>query len=223
MSPDLDTDTTQQTKPEQLIAEIHHLRAEIQLKQSRGEDTLELEEELGARLQEHVILRCQTIKAESPPAKLEAEKKASLTEMRRIGPEKPMGFLPTLTLEILYEVDPEALKKELEGKGLKTLIINPDPQRPHTIGGALYAYDEQALGLLLEENKAILEEAGWPTETEAFVRQVESVTAPSGTKLFDLIADAFDDKTNLGRSDLGAPTRIFLHVKNRLRRALGNN
>ena len=109
-----------------------------------------------------------------------------------MGPTKPMGYLPVATIE-LCSITADDMRRELEAKGLRT--INAD-------GGchakpALYAYDEQALRRLLDENKTILIEAKWPTEPAKFVRMVAAKRARVGTKLYNLIAMAFNNPSNI--------------------------
>ncbi|KKU88134.1 MAG: hypothetical protein UY16_C0013G0044, partial [Candidatus Gottesmanbacteria bacterium GW2011_GWA2_47_9] len=94
------------------------------------------------------------------------------------------------------------LTREAKSKGLRTLRLLE--QESDVESGALYVYDETALQEHLERNKSILEAAGWPTTSEAFIRNLV-VSAPQKTPLFDVIADAFADYTNPQRLKPGTP------------------
>jgi hypothetical protein len=127
------------------------------------------------------------------------EKKTSyLKDIFNVGPLKPLGYLPLDTITDICGRDPADVQKELRARGLKTLRLTMTES--NIWSGALYAWDESALHSHLQKNAATLAEAGWPVQTEAFVRHLRHL-APSGTKLFDLIADAFADRDNGWRSD----------------------
>ena len=119
-----------------------------------------------------------------------------LNDLRKVGPEKPLGYLPLSTLIEICHIDPKTMQEELEKKGLKVMILKYG--ETNVIGGALFAFDEEALRRFLEEGAAILKKAGWPTNPESFVRHLRMPAGPK-TDLFDLIADVFGDKINPGR------------------------
>ena len=118
-----------------------------------------------------------------------------LSDLRLVGPEKPLGYLP---LDILdkYKIDSEELKEELRQKGLKILILSREESNICD-NGAFYAYDEAPLKKLLDNNRPILEKHGWPTEPESFVRHLKVSIKDKGD-LRELIADAFGDKPDHG-------------------------
>jgi hypothetical protein len=124
----------------------------------------------------------------SPARKIER----ILNDLRKVGKDKPLGYLPLSTIQEECRTDPDALESELRDKGIKTLRIpfNVDDEAP-----ALFAYDEAALTQHLNRNKQILESAGWPTEPEKFIDHLK-VFAPHRSELFDVIADAFADADN---------------------------
>lgn len=115
-----------------------------------------------------------------------------LNQLRRVGQEKLLGYLPLSTITDICHEDPKALQREAEGKGLKTLLLKYE--ECHIASGALYIYDPEKLQafLLLPENKSILERNDWPTQVADFVVQVAQVVAED-RPLFDLIALAFND------------------------------
>lgn len=136
------------------------------------------------------------ISEESFPSK---EIERMLNDLRLVGPNKPVGYLPLSTITGICKTDVAKLTQDLEQKGLKTIIFNQ--QESNVGGGALYAYDENALHKLLDTNKNLLTNSGWPTEPELFIRNLKN-HAERKTELFDLVADSFGDKTNLGRRDV---------------------
>lgn len=125
----------------------------------------------------------------------EQEKEKLLDDLRRVGPAKPLGYLPIDTLVHICDVKLEEIEKELKQKGLKT-IISSAKECGVTESGALYCYDEEALRQFLEKNREILESEGWPIDPELFVRYSIQFHANGKTDLFDVIADAYDDKKN---------------------------
>lgn len=129
-----------------------------------------------------------------------------LSDLSEVGPNKPLGYLPIDTLVEVCGVDIEAYKHTLNQQGLKTLQLS---MKESNVGwnGALFAYHEESLKQLLEERKSVLIDYHWPTDPEQFVRHL-NVPAPSKTPIFDLIADAFNDRFNSGRTDVEAEKGI---------------
>ena len=130
-----------------------------------------------------------------------SEKKVEdlLNDLRKVGPEKPIGYLPLSTLTEICHVDPKVMEEELKKQGLKILILTGEETR--VVSGALYVYSEESLSQFLKEREAILKKAGWPITPDSFIRHLKFY-ADRKTDLFDLIADAFGDKTNPGRKNL---------------------
>ncbi|MEO6509084.1 MAG: hypothetical protein ABIO02_03955 [Patescibacteria group bacterium] len=121
-----------------------------------------------------------------------------LNDLRNVGNDKPLGYLPLTTLIEVCKVDPQAIRTELENRGLKTIVLKQE--ECSISGGALFAYHQEALEHHLEKNKKILLSNGWPTEPEKFIRHL-NVVAAQKTELFNVIADAYGDKTNPGRKE----------------------
>jgi hypothetical protein len=133
-----------------------------------------------------------------------------LSDLIDVGPEKPLGYLPIDTLKDVCEVDVEDFARTLRVKGLKTIMLNMEESN---VGwnGALYAYHEDSLRNLLLEQRELLMQKRWPLDPEAFIRHLNNL-APSKTALFDLVADAFNDKYNTGRTDVEAePGDTFVY------------
>lgn len=138
---------------------------------------------------------------EDPEEKYEESPDNFLKDLLLVGSQKPLGYLPIDTLVDLCKVDLKRLQKELEGRGLKTVYLKEGRGRCNIASGALFAYDESALRALLASRKDVLRAEGWPDDPAKFVHYVATKYAKFGTPLFDLVADAFSDKNNRGRTD----------------------
>ena len=133
-----------------------------------------------------------------------------------IGLDKPMGYLWWAGIRACGH-DPEAYARDLANRGLTTFTVTKLPiiatDTPKIIDHktVLCTFDPKALGVFLSfpERQAILEAANWPTEPEAFARKVmaQDPSVPSPTPFFDLVADAFADKTNPGRLKTERPQK----------------
>lgn len=116
-------------------------------------------------------------------------------DLLNVGPHKPIGYLPMMAFH-----SEEQLKNILLQLILKNLTVTFFPENESlTASGALYVWDYKALTKHLNKNKNILLRSKWPITADAFVRHLFNNTAPGKTQLFNVIADAFNDKHNLGR------------------------
>lgn len=122
-----------------------------------------------------------------------------------VGPDKLVGYKLIEDLVQRAKVDPEKIKEQLEAKGLKTLMLTDEECSMRS--GALYAWHEEGLSAFLAKHASALEQCNWPTEPEAFIRRLAVDWAPEKTKLFDIIADAFNNKDDRRRTDVKAPER----------------
>lgn len=131
---------------------------------------------------------------------METVGKNPINDLDRVGPDKPLGYLPLDTVINICERDPMELAHELEGRGLKTKIFSDGECLRR--GGMLYTYDEVALGALLKVHAGILHDAHWPETPHEFVTKSATTRAELYTKLFTVIADAFADYDNQYRVEL---------------------
>lgn len=120
-----------------------------------------------------------------------------LADLQSVGPKKPVGYLPLSTIEIF--ASPDEVQKQLEEKGLSTILRRPSVARVGS--GALYAFDPSAVQKILDKpkNNAELKKENWPTQAEPFVRYLSSGNFAKKGPLFDIVADAFSDFGNPGR------------------------
>jgi hypothetical protein len=135
------------------------------------------------------ISRIKDILADNSHYGKEKRKEKLLNDLRLVGEEKPLGYLPISTLKKICGTDPQTMRDELEPKGIIVVEFKEDECR--VPGGALYAYDRNALGRLLDSGKAILEKNGWPTEPDGFVRHLK--VFGEDPDLYRLIMHAFAD------------------------------
>lgn len=112
-----------------------------------------------------------------------------LTDLRTVGPLKPLGCLPISTLVDICRVTPEEMREELEEKGL--VVVQLSNEESSIASGALYAYHEQALSGVLQAGKDILKKNNWPTEPREFVCHLKILA--KDPELFTLIMKAFAD------------------------------
>lgn len=120
-------------------------------------------------------------------------------DFTKVSAGKPVGYETLKFLTVQCGLDPEKLKGELEGRGLKTLLLAGSACSMSS--GALYAYDEAALSELLRDRASVLAARNWPVTPEDFIRRIAIDWAEEKTPLFDLIADAFNNKDHPGRTD----------------------
>jgi len=127
---------------------------------------------------------------------IRAEKYLKQSFGLNIGPNKPMGYIIMDEERIFTMLD--AVIKILEARGNQAIVLKPS--EGHSLFPTLFAWNDVSVQRLLDENAGVLSAAGWPQTSEEFVKRVANQFVPSPSKLFDLIADAFGDKTNPGRT-----------------------
>jgi hypothetical protein len=116
----------------------------------------------------------------------------AVDDLYLVGENKPLGYLPIPTI-IAAQYKPENVAANLESCGLRTRLCAAGDCSIES--GALYVWDYEALGKLLDGNRKVLDDAGWPSEPDAFVQQVirEHVSKSHFPNLYSLIARAFGD------------------------------
>lgn len=120
-----------------------------------------------------------------------------LSDVRSVGPKKPLGYLPLSTIKRDCGVDPQLLIAEANRQGKISRIFS---QTECGIGsGALFVADRVALQKLLSQNSVELKRCGWPDDVNGFINFVAVETAEPETLLFNIVADAFADYENPGR------------------------
>lgn len=117
----------------------------------------------------------------------------ALSHLRRVGADKPLGYLPRERIEACQSVTEEELIAEAEARGLAWRRF--EEEQCHFASGALFIWDRQALADLLSANIAILAASGWSKDPDVFVQAVATVIVfePANPGLFELIGTAFAD------------------------------
>ena len=121
----------------------------------------------------------------------ERQEKDPLQDLWRVGPDKPLGYLPTAKIVDECGEDVSATQQALTDSGLKTILFNDGECLVYS--GALYVYDEAALEAFLAEHADIVAGNNWPTDPESFVRCVSSTNAAQ-PELYKVVAWAFADE-----------------------------
>lgn len=117
--------------------------------------------------------------------------RAVMSDLWRVGPTKPLGYLPLSTLK-RHGFEAGALAAHFDRLGFGTRRFSP--RETVIASGALYVF-HRTLADLLYEYRALLASYGWPTEPQAFVQKVATVEVPEdgSAPLHHLIARAFGD------------------------------
>ncbi len=132
----------------------------------------------------------------------EAERVKCLSDLERVGPKKPLGWMAIKSLIEVGQIgNMEQYRVHLAKNGVKTLLLTFEESG--TASGALFAYHEETLKKMLDKNQALLQANNWPTEPVAFIYYLKN-EAPRGTDLFNFIADLFSDFNNDGRKPTAA-------------------
>ena len=158
------------------------------------------------------MYRCEQGKTESVTLNTyEQERLAAI--QKTVGPRKP---LLATGLEIVWidgvpiskrpRIDPAKFAAPLLGDGFAvwTRGVEPDsnPVRETESCDRLVVADESALQAVLDRGRDVLASNHWPGDVEGFVRQVFIELAPARTPLYDLVADAYGDPHNPGRTNV---------------------
>jgi hypothetical protein len=114
-----------------------------------------------------------------------------LRSLTRVGPEKPVGYLPLYTLREIAGVVPATVSAEAVSRGLVAAQFGPGESCIKS--GALYLYDRQTLSALLQAHADILVAAGIPTEPDAFVATIAAVWLEPEHPAYPIIAMAFGE------------------------------
>jgi len=114
-----------------------------------------------------------------------------LNDILRLGPAKPMGYVPQHTITHLCSRRIESVIKECEDLGYLIEIAAQDVCK--ILSGAVYVCSPTHLQALLDKNLGTLEEAGWPVHAYAFMLRVTQEWVEPGVAIHDLISKAFGD------------------------------
>ena len=127
------------------------------------------------------------------PEPSETERKALLRSLTKVGPTKPVGYLPLYTIEEFVQLTPEAVAAAATARGLATAQFGPAACCIKS--GALYVYDREALADLLQESADAIAAAGLPSDPDRFVAHIATVWFDMAHPAYPLIARVFGEST----------------------------
>ena len=128
---------------------------------------------------------------ETSPELSEEERNALLRSLTEVGPSKPVGYLPLITIETIAQLDPETVAAEARARGLATEQFGPSVCCIKS--GALYVYHREALAALLRANAEAVHAAGLPLDPGNFVARIASVWFEQDHPARPIIAIAFGE------------------------------
>jgi hypothetical protein len=117
---------------------------------------------------------------------------AILRSLTRVGPAKPVAYLPLHTIRIILQMDPQALAQDAELNGLGAALFGPD--RCCIKSGALYIFDRQSLENLIRLSKSILLASGWPLDPDHFVARIAREWIDHAHPVASVIKRAFGEQ-----------------------------
>lgn len=129
------------------------------------------------------------------------KEKSFYDDIERVGVDKPLAYLPIDTIRNINGQDPLEVMKQAKKNGYYAKIFSEKKSGIHS--GALFVADLNSLRKLLEKNVDLLKIYRWPTDPVDFIKVILKEVAPEKCQLFDLVADAYGDHNNPGRTSVG--------------------
>jgi hypothetical protein len=114
-----------------------------------------------------------------------------LLSLSRVGPNKPIGYLPLYTLRDVARVDPESIAAAAIGRGLAAVQFGPEECCIKS--GALYVYDPVALSEILGARADTLAAEGVPSNPDRFVAFIAATWLEHSHPAYPIVAAAFGD------------------------------
>lgn len=124
-----------------------------------------------------------------PPRSGEADR--LLLSLSRVGPNKPIGYLPLYTLRDVARVTPESVVADAIARGLAAAQFGPGECCIKS--GALYVYDPAALSEILRARADTLAAQGMPSNPDRFVAYIAATWLEPSHPAYPIVAAAFDD------------------------------
>ena len=114
-----------------------------------------------------------------------------LRSLSRVGPNKPVGYLPLYTLTDVAQLAPERVAADAIARGLAAVRFGPDECCIQS--GALYIYDRAALATVLRGQTDTLAAEGIPSDPDRFVAYIAATWLEPSHSAYAIIAAAFGD------------------------------
>jgi hypothetical protein len=114
-----------------------------------------------------------------------------LRSLSKVGPNKPVGYLPLYTLTDVAQLAPESIAADAIARGLAAVQFGPEECCIQS--GALYIYDRIALSTLLRSHADTLAAEGMPSDPDRFVAHIAATWLEPNHPAYPVIAAAFGD------------------------------
>jgi hypothetical protein len=115
----------------------------------------------------------------------------TLQKHLRVGPDKPVSYLPIRTLETSLGLPVPVYVALIEKSGNTAIVFHPNECCINS--GAVYAYSKSDLEHILEIHRVILAEAEWPNEAAVFIQRIAANWLPDDHILMPVIRQAFGE------------------------------
>jgi hypothetical protein len=109
----------------------------------------------------------------------------------KVGPQKPVSYLPINTIENVIGIAIPVYVSMIESSGNKSIVFKSDECCIKS--GAVYAYSERDLVDVLNINRERLSDHGWPADVDNFIRRIASEWLDEGSLLMPVVRAAFGD------------------------------
>jgi hypothetical protein len=109
----------------------------------------------------------------------------------RVGPDKPVSYLPIRTVERVIGITIPAYVSMAENHGHKCSVLYPE--RCCINSGAIYVYSYEYLDPLLKSNERLLSVHGWPTTPAEFINRIAAEWLEEESPIMPVIRKAFGD------------------------------
>jgi hypothetical protein len=122
---------------------------------------------------------------------LNAQKSTILRSLIKIGPSKPISYLPLYTIRDILQMEPHVLVRDAEARGISAAVFGPD--RCCIKSGALYLFDRRAVEHLMQSSRSILSASGWPLDADQFVARIAREWIDPAHPVAPVIKQAFGE------------------------------
>ena len=126
-------------------------------------------------------------------APTEAEREVYLRDLSRVGPNKPIGYLPLYTIRDFAQLTLESVAAAAAARGLVTARFGPEACCIKS--GALYVYNPSALAKILQTHAETLQASGLPIDPNHFISHIAKTWFQPDHPAYGIIAEAFGSST----------------------------
>jgi hypothetical protein len=108
-----------------------------------------------------------------------------------VGPDKPVSYLPIRTIEEVIGMSVDRYVSLIEQTGNQYAVFGVTDSCINS--GAVYAYNRQGLAKILNENRDVLTQHGWPAAVDDFIRRIASEWLDPGNPITAVIRKSFGE------------------------------